>query len=76
MGSIFHASDCLHCTSESRIKQVLSAPSTAQKLGGTVNKIERLGMDVQLEKHLDYAISYLWMQYALCPVFFIEAKVR
>ena len=31
-GSVFHASDCLHCNSEGGIKQVISVPSTAQKL--------------------------------------------
>ena len=33
-GSIFRASDCLHCNSESEIRQVLSALSVPQKLGG------------------------------------------
>lgn len=33
-GSVFHISDCLHCTSESRMKQVISVPSAAQKIGG------------------------------------------
>ena len=31
-GSVFHASNCLHCTSVDRIKQVISVLSTAQKL--------------------------------------------
>ena len=31
-GERFCAFDCLHCTSVGRIKQVISAPSTAQEL--------------------------------------------
>lgn len=31
-GSVFHASNCLHCTSVDRIKQVISVLSTVQKL--------------------------------------------
>ena len=34
MGSVFRASDCLHCTSEGGIKQVISVPSRTQKMGG------------------------------------------
>ena len=37
-GSIFRASNCLHCNSEVKIKQVISAPSTAQKLGDCKQK--------------------------------------
>ena len=33
-GSVFHPSDCLHCNSEGKIKQVFSALSTPQKLEG------------------------------------------
>ena len=33
-GSIFRASNCLHCTSDGRIQQVISALSRPQKLGG------------------------------------------
>ena len=32
-GSVFHTSDCLHCNSDGRIQQVISAPSMPQKLG-------------------------------------------
>ena len=38
-GSIFRASDCLHCNSEDRIKQVISALSTAQDLRGSKQKM-------------------------------------
>ena len=38
-GSVFHASDCLHCNSEDRIKQVISALSTAQDLRGSKQKM-------------------------------------
>lgn len=37
-GSIFRASNCLHCNSEGRIQQVISAPSRTQKLGGCKQK--------------------------------------
>ena len=33
-GEHFHASDCLHCNSEIKIKQVISVPSIPQKLEG------------------------------------------
>ena len=33
-GSVFRVFACLHCNSEGRIRQVFSAPFTAQKLGG------------------------------------------
>ena len=38
MGSVFRASDCLHCTSEGGIKQVISVPSRTQKMGGCKQK--------------------------------------
>ena len=37
-GSIFRASNCLHCTSEGGIKQVISVPSRTQKMGGCKQK--------------------------------------
>ena len=37
-GSVFHASNCLHCTSVDGIKQVISVLSTAQKLGDCKQK--------------------------------------
>ena len=42
-GSVFHTYDCLRCTSESRIKQVTPALSTAQELGG-LNKENGLSL--------------------------------
>ena len=41
-GSVFHTSDCLHCNSESRIQQVISAPSMPQKLGGCKQRDEMI----------------------------------
>ena len=38
-GSIFRASNCLHCTSDGRIQQVISALSRPQKLGGCKQRV-------------------------------------